>query len=140
MKGQWWQTKNLKPYIPDDEKKGRGHVIMDGALVPGEDSISYGCTSEIFFRKNFLHDGSKINRCIQYMTNGQMAVPWAGPFIAFRYSDALWSYDAVMNQDMSVLIQYFRTGITGPVTALAEAQREARKDARKEARRAWRSQ
>lgn len=140
LKGQWWQTKNLKPYIPDDEKKGRGHVIMDGALVPGEDSISYGCTSEIFFRKNFLHDGSKINRCIQYMTNGQMAVPWAGPFIAFRYSDALWSYDAVMNQDMSVLIQYFRTGITGPVTALAEAQREARKDARKEARRAWRSQ
>jgi hypothetical protein len=39
LDGKWWQTLNLKPYIPDDEQKGRGHVIMDGAVIPGEGSV-----------------------------------------------------------------------------------------------------
>jgi len=136
LDGTWWQTQNLKPYIPDNEKKGRGHVIMDGAVVPG----GGGYEAEVFFRSGFLHDGSKINRCIKHITKGQMAVPWAGPFIAFRHADVIGSFHAVMDEELPALIRYFRTGMTGPITALKEARREARKEARKEARRAWRSQ
>ena len=132
MKGQQWKTLNLKPYIPNNEKKGRGHVVIDGALVPGEGGISSSGELEIFFRRSFLHDGAKINCCIQHLTNGQMAMPWAGPFIAFKHADALGLYGAAMGEDMPVLIQYFRTGITGPGTAL--------KEARKQAQRAWWSQ
>lgn len=140
LKGQWWQTRNLKPYIPDDERKARGHLIMDGALVPCGGGISTRGELEIFFRNSFLRDGSKINRCIQHITNGQVAMPWAGPFIAFRHSDVLKSYEVVMDEDMPVLIEYFKTGITGPGPAFREAQRKARKEARKEARKAWRGQ
>ena len=128
--GKWWQTQNLKPYIPDDEKKGRGHVIMDGAEVRGS-----GYEAEVFFQSGFLHDGSKINRCIQCITKGEMAMPWAGPFIAFRHADVTGSLDAVMDEELPALILYFRTGMTGPITALKEAQRVALK----EAQRAWRS-
>jgi hypothetical protein len=139
LKGQGWQTLNLKPYIPDQEKKGRDYVAMDGPIIPHEGGISMQGELGMFFRRNFLHDGSKINRCIQHITNGQVAVPWAGPFVAFKHSDILESFSAVMDEDLPVLIQFFRTGITGTITARKEAQREARKEARKEAKGAWRS-
>jgi hypothetical protein len=57
-----------------------------------------------------------------------MAMPWVGPFITFRHADLVGSIPAVMDEDMPVMIQYFKTGITGSIVA------------RKEARRAWRSQ
>ena len=81
--GQWWQTCNLRPYIPDDGKKGRGHVQMDGALVPSG-GVFLGTMAEVFFRSDLPENGSKTNRCIQRITNGHMAQPWTGPFIAFR--------------------------------------------------------
>jgi len=70
---------------------------------------------------------------VETLPKGQLAMPWADPSVAFRYSDVLQSYGAVMDRDMLVLIQYFRAGITG-------SGRAARQDTRKEARRAWRSQ
>jgi len=105
--GQTWQTRNLKPYIPDDEKRGRGHVRIDGPLVPAEGGIMLGTMAEIFFRSGFTEDGSTPNRCIQRLTNGKMARPWAGPFIAFRRTHLDTSVDAVMEQDLPVWIKYF---------------------------------
>jgi hypothetical protein len=105
-----WQTRNLRPYIPDDGKKGRGHIRMDGALVPDGD-ITLGMMAELFFRSD-LPEGSKINRCIQRITNGRMARPWAGPFVAFRRTHLDTSIDAVMEQDLPVMIRYFTYGKT----------------------------
>ena len=137
---KWWHTLNLKPHIPDEEKGGRGHVVVDGAdAVPGEGGVSAGYASQIFFRKDFLRDGSRINRCIQHITQGRAALPWAGPFIAFRHADLIGAIPAVMHEDMPALIQYFRTGNIGPTTTWKEAQRQRRKEARKEARRDWES-
>jgi len=143
--GNCWQTLNLRPYIPDDEQKGRSHMIMDGAVIPGESQTKsfFGDAfispeAILFFRSGFRHDGSKINRCIQHITKGHMAVPWAGPFIAFKHADIFGSHSAVMDEELPVLIQYFRTGMTGPITARKDAKKEARKKGRKAARRAWR--
>ena len=112
--GRGWQTLNLKPYLPDDEKKGRDRVKMDGAWAIDKDGIALGRSAELYFRHSFLNDGSKINRCIQHITSGKMAMPWAGPFIAFRHSNAIWddSLNVVMDEDLPVMIDYFRTGRT----------------------------
>lgn len=141
MKGQWWQTLNLKPYIPDNEKKGRGLVVMNGTEVSLGDGVYGTGLLGMFFRLKFRHDGSKINRCIQRVTNGQMAMPWAGPFIAFKYIQGLnTAFGAVMSEDMPALTQYFRTGFASPAVAEGEARKKAWKEARKEARAAWRNQ
>ena len=108
--GQWWQTRNLRLYIPDDGKKGRGHVQMDGALVPAG-GVFLGTMAGVFFRSDLPENGSKTNRCIQRITNGRMARPWAGPFIAFRRTHLNMSIDAVMEQNLPIMIQYFTYGI-----------------------------
>jgi hypothetical protein len=112
--GWGWQTLNLKPYLPDDEKKGWDHVKMDGTWAIDKDGIALSRSAKLYFQRSFLNDGSKINCSIQHITNGKMAMPWAGPFIAFRHSNAIWddSLNVVMDEDLPVMIDYFRMGRT----------------------------
>ncbi|CAA7263026.1 unnamed protein product [Cyclocybe aegerita] len=108
--GQTWQTLNLRPYLPDDEKRGRARVRLDGPMVPGEGGIKLGLMSDVFYRRNFTSDGSQRNRCIERSTKGKMAHPWSGPFIMLRRTHLDTSYDVVMEQDLPMLMKFFTTG------------------------------
>lgn len=103
----FWQTQNLRPYIPDDERKGRGHIRLSDQLSTVGGVITSGPAIQIFFRKNFQKDGSKLNRCIQHITAGKVALPWAGPFIAFQSTGADTIWNAELEEDLPILIEYF---------------------------------
>ncbi|KAG8982875.1 hypothetical protein FRB93_007754 [Tulasnella sp. JGI-2019a] len=107
--GQTWQTRNLKPYIPDSEKKGRSSVHIDGALEP-MGGVMVGGMAEIFFRNASFTGTSKVNQCIQKLTKGKTARPWAGPVIAFRRTHLNSNLSAVMDKDLLVLVSYFKSG------------------------------
>jgi hypothetical protein len=102
-----WQTQNLRPYIPDDERKGRAHIHFGHQFSMVRGVMTSGPAIQIFFRKNFQEDGSKLNRCIQHITAGKVARPWAGPFIAFRSTGADTIWNAELEEDLPILIEYF---------------------------------
>ena len=108
--GKTWQTLNLRPYLPDDEDQGRGRACLDGPLVSKEGGIKVGLMSDVFYKKNFIRDGLKHNRCIERLTEGKMAHPWSGPFIMLRRTHLDTSYDVVMEQDLPMLKTFFTTG------------------------------
>lgn len=107
--GRFWQTQNLRPYIPDDERKGRGHIHLNNQLSMVRGVLTSGPDIQIFFRKNFQEDGSKHNSCIQHITAGKVALPWAGPFIAFRSTGADTIFNAELEEDLPILIEYFNS-------------------------------
>lgn len=108
--GKTWQTLNLRPYLPDDEKQGRARACLDGPMVPEEGGIMLGLMSDVFYRRNFANDGSQRNRCIERLTKGKMAHPWSGPFIMLRRTLLNTSYSGVMEQDLPMLTTFFTTG------------------------------
>lgn len=110
--GSWWQTQNLRPYLPDDKHKGRGYLRIDGPFVPSEGGIQLGTMIDIFDTRAFTN-GSKVNRCIQRLTNGKVARPWAGNFVSFRGTHVNQSMAAVLDQDLPVLVKYFTSGVGG---------------------------
>lgn len=106
-KGKYWQKPDLSPYLPSDAIVGC--LRIDGALVPQGDILVGGMIA-IFFNERFPQDGSKRNNCISHLTNGRTARPWAGSFFAFRRTHLDTYYEAVMEQDVPVLIDFFTSG------------------------------
>jgi len=110
-KGKPWQKFDFCPYLPSDASIGC--LRIDGALVPAtgsEGDILVGGMIAIFFNKHF-QGGSKLNRCINSLTNGKTARPWAGPFFAFRRTHLDTCFGAVMEQDLPVLVEFFASGV-----------------------------
>lgn len=106
-KGKCWQKPDLSPYLPSDASIGCLRIA--GALVP-EGGVLVGGMIAIFFNERFVEDGSKRNYCINRLTNGKTARPWAGPFLAFRRTHLDTYFGAVMEQDLPVLVQFFASG------------------------------
>ena len=106
-RGEYWQRPDLSPYLPSDASVGC--LRIDGAMVPQGDLMVGGMIA-IFFNERFLQDGSKRNNCINHLTNGRTAQPWAGPFFAFRRTHLDTYYEAVMDQDVPVLVDFFTSG------------------------------
>jgi hypothetical protein len=106
-KGKYWLKPDLSPYLPRDARIGC--LRIDGATVPEGNVLVTGMIA-IFFNERFLEDGSKRNNCISSLTNGKTACPWAGPFLAFRRTHLDTYLEAVMEQDVPVLVQFFSSG------------------------------
>lgn len=106
-KGKYWQKPDLSPYLPSDASVGC--LRIDGALVPQGDLLVGGMIA-IFFNERFLEDGSKRNNCISHLTNGRTTRPWAGPFFAFRRTHLDTYFEAVLEQDVPVLVDFFTSG------------------------------
>jgi hypothetical protein len=100
---------DLSAYLPSDASIGCLHI--DGATVPDSEGNGFltGMIA-IFFNERFLEDGSKRNNCISRLTNGKTARPWAGPFFAFRRTHLDTYFEAVMEQDVPVLVEFFSSG------------------------------
>ena len=110
-----WRTINLRPHLPDDEKRGRAMTRLYGAPVPHKpdifpDAITLGPMLDVFYRKNFYSDGSKRNRCIERLTDGTMHLPWSGSFIVLRWTHADKFEDAIIEEDLPMLKKFFTTG------------------------------
>ena len=106
-RGKYWQKPDLSPYLPSDASVGC--LRIDGTLVPQGDLLVGGMIA-IFFNEHFVQDGSKYNNCINHLTNGRTAGPWAGLFFTFRRTHLDTYYEAVMEQDVPVLINFFTSG------------------------------
>ena len=69
----------------------------------------FDCEGHILHER-FLGDGSKRNNCISRLANGKTARPWAGPFFAFRRTHLDTYFEADMEQDLPVLVDFFTSG------------------------------
>jgi hypothetical protein len=108
-KGKSWHKPDLSQYLPSDASIGC--LRIDGAVVQDE-GVLLGMMIAIFFNERCLEDSlvSNRNKCINRLTNGKIARPWAGPFFAFRRTHLDTCLDAVMEQDLPVLVEYFASG------------------------------
>ena len=93
-KGKNRQKPDLSPYLPSDVSIGRQYI--DGTTVPKGDILFVTTMIAIFYNERFLEDGSKRNNCISRLTNGKTALPWAGPFFAFRFTFEHTYSEAIM--------------------------------------------
>ncbi len=68
-----------------------------------------GRTLVVLYDDSFVINGSPINRCVQIVTQGKAVHPWAGNLLALRAQGmpSDWYDNAVMEEDLSSLIQYF---------------------------------
>lgn len=64
---------------------------------------------DVVFREAFARDGSRTNRCIANITNGQAGYPWAGNVLAVKrermHADRVVD---ISEQDLSALVAFFR--------------------------------
>lgn len=68
---------------------------------------------QVFFRSNFLTDGSRSNRAIESLTHGKSRHDWRGPIVALKYSGTrLSSYTNITMSDLPSLV-YFLTYLNG---------------------------
>ncbi|KAF9479667.1 hypothetical protein BDN70DRAFT_982803 [Pholiota conissans] len=116
---QTWQTINMHPYLPDNEKKGRASVQLNGPMVP-QGRITMGLMSEVFYRKDNNKGSSKLNRCVKRLTGGMAFRWWSGPFIMLRRTLFNTFYDAVMERDLPMLLRFFAIGQTNGFATLEE--------------------
>lgn len=62
---------------------------------------------QVFFRANFLTDGSRTNQSINALTYGKSRHEWRGPVIALKYSGSrLSSYTNITMSDLPPLVYY----------------------------------
>ncbi|KAG9128140.1 hypothetical protein FRC07_004482 [Ceratobasidium sp. 392] len=62
---------------------------------------------QVFFRANFLTDGSRTNHSIDSLTYGKSRHEWRGPVIALKYSGSrLSSYTNITMSDLPPLVYY----------------------------------
>lgn len=108
-KGKIWQKPDLSLYLPSDISIGC--LRIEGAMVLDLEGDGWASGMiAIFYNEHFLRDGSKRNNCISRLTNGKTARPWAGPFLAFRCTHLNTCFEAVMEQDLPVLVEFFTSG------------------------------
>jgi hypothetical protein len=68
---------------------------------------------QVFFRSNFLSDGSRINRSVEALTYGKARHSWRGPIVALKYSGTrLSGYTNITMSDLPALV-YFLTYLNG---------------------------
>lgn len=68
---------------------------------------------QVFFRSNFLSDGSRPNYSIDSLTHGKSRHDWRGPIVALKYSGSrLSSYTNITMSDLPPLV-YFLTYLNG---------------------------
>ncbi|KAF8605846.1 hypothetical protein BDV93DRAFT_521207 [Ceratobasidium sp. AG-I] len=68
---------------------------------------------QVFFRSNFLTDGSRSNYSIDSLTHGKSRHDWRGPVVALKYSGSrLSSYTNITMSDLPPLV-YFLTYLNG---------------------------
>ncbi|KAI1701173.1 MYND finger domain-containing protein [Ditylenchus destructor] len=47
----------------------------------------FGHMLNFVFRDSFIKDGSKLNQCVQTLTNGKAPFQWRGPILVLKYTD-----------------------------------------------------
>lgn len=63
----------------------------------------------LFFRDDFLNDGSPPNNIPKILTNGRAPHPWAGNLLALKetyFDSGMWA-DCTIEEDLPTLVRYF---------------------------------
>ncbi|SJL08217.1 uncharacterized protein ARMOST_11580 [Armillaria ostoyae] len=101
-----WQLLEREPWLGGKDR--RPHFFYVGTF--GVNGPSLGRILALYYDENFLINGSPINRCIQNITKGKAAHPWAGNVLALR-SKGLhsldWYNDAIIEEDLAPLVRLF---------------------------------
>jgi hypothetical protein len=76
----WFERPELENYLGEGIY-GRNWMPLN----PLKKTRKIADTIEFKYRENFLHDGSKLNQCVQKITQNRSFYDWKGPIIVTRY-------------------------------------------------------
>ncbi|KAG7441992.1 uncharacterized protein BT62DRAFT_936643 [Guyanagaster necrorhizus] len=100
-----WHKLDMEPWFKGKDSFVRTHYVQ----TFGTNGPVLRHTLAVRFDDNFMINGSQINRCIQNVTSGNAAHPWAGNILALRVEGlgSPWYSDVVMEEDLAPLARYF---------------------------------
>ncbi|KAF8318664.1 hypothetical protein DL93DRAFT_2124797 [Clavulina sp. PMI_390] len=89
--------------------------FVGGTREPGNVIVTRGVAGavlrfpmQIFYRADFLIDGSPPNRCIQKLTGGHAVHQWNGNVVALKFfGNRRQGYADATNADLAALVAYF---------------------------------
>ncbi|PBK71887.1 hypothetical protein ARMSODRAFT_910761 [Armillaria solidipes] len=101
-----WQLLEREPWLGGKDRCP--YFFYVGTF--GVNGPSLGRILALYYDENFLINGSPINRCIQNITKGKAAHPWAGNVLALRSKGLRsldWYNDAIIEEDLAPLVRFF---------------------------------
>lgn len=94
---------------PDLRSLFQPGVLLDSQIFHTQvDGTPVRYPLQIFYRSNFLQDGSPLNQCVRSMVHGQAVYPWAGDIIVLKFSGTrMRGYTNMTDNDIPPLGYYF---------------------------------
>ncbi|KAF8598189.1 hypothetical protein BDV93DRAFT_561564 [Ceratobasidium sp. AG-I] len=94
---------------PDLRSVFQPGVLLDSQVFHTQvDGTPVRYPLQIFYRSNFLQDGSPLNQCVRSMVHGQVDYPWAGDIVVLKFNGTrMRRYTNMTDNDIPPLGYYF---------------------------------